>query len=295
MNFSSTRPRLQDKPLNVSTSTEALEVSKCNWIAEPQQLITAGGKDVTSHKAIVRTDTGSVIGIVGKDWTPIQNAEAFAFFDTIVKEKGMQYIKAKEIDGGRRVFLQARLSQGEVRRGDIVENRLTLINGFDGSTSFTVRMTPMRLVCLNGLLSADKAHTISVRIRHTKSASERYEQALMVFAAAQTSFQSFLDSAKTLTQVILDKEMVRRFLNSCFDDPNNESTRIRNQKNQAYILSQKGAGNGQGTMWDLYNGVTEYVDHYRTKNAEKAEVSSLFGSGASLKERAFEAALIGVR
>jgi hypothetical protein len=50
-------------------------------------------------------------------------------------------------------------------------------------------------------------------------------------------------------------------------------------------------------MWDLYNGVTDYVDHLRTKDQDKAEVSALFGSGARIIETAFSAALaeIGVR
>lgn len=292
-----TRARMNDATLSVSSSLEALEHAKCCWIAEPQQLITAAGKDVESHKAMVRSDTGAIIGIVGKDWTPIQNAEAFAFFDTIVKEKGMSYIKAKEIDGGSKVFLQAKVSTGEVRKGDIVENRLTLVNAFNGSSSFMIRMTPMRLVCTNGLLSADKAHSIHVRIRHTRSAKERYEQALMIFAGAQKAFQTFLDASRALTQKMVDKEMVRRFLNSTFGDENNESARIRNQKNDSFILSQAGAGNGQGTLWDLYNGVTDFVDHARSKNPEQAEVSALFGSGSHIKERAFSAALaeIGVR
>jgi hypothetical protein len=53
-----------------------------------------------------------------------------------------------------------------------------------------------------------------------------------------------------------------------------------------------GVGNIGDTAWDLYNGVTEHVDlRNSTAEEDKRINSALFGSGATLKSKAFDAAL----
>ena len=42
-------------------------------------------------------------------------------------------------------------------------------------------------------------------------------------------------------------------------------------------------------IWDLYNGVTEYVD--RHKQSLSAWNSSMYGDGAKFKQKAFDAIL----
>jgi len=55
-------------------------------------------------------------------------------------------------------------------------------------------------------------------------------------------------------------------------------------------LFTHGQGNGQNTVWDLYNGYTEWVDHYRQSDDDKRLVSSTIGTGVGLKEKAFKVA-----
>ena len=41
-------------------------------------------KPVNNHFATIRTDTNDVLGIVGNRYSPIQNKDAFTFFDALV-------------------------------------------------------------------------------------------------------------------------------------------------------------------------------------------------------------------
>ena len=77
------------------------------------------------------------------------------------------------------------------------------------------------------------------------------------------------------------------------------STQKENQKNKLLYLFDYGQGQKTGnknSLWKAYNAVTEFVDHERTvKNIDKDSSNKLssiwFGSGAKLKEKAYNEAL----
>ena len=53
---------------------------------EKQDMVTTGGSKVKSKQALVRKSDGSVLDVVGKGWNPVQNAEAFNFFEEYVRK-----------------------------------------------------------------------------------------------------------------------------------------------------------------------------------------------------------------
>ena len=94
-------------------------------------------------------------------------------------------------------------------------------------------------------------------------------------------------------------------LNKYFDnvlginDDKETSTRKTNIKEELVTLFDTGKGQklgNQHSLWKAYNAVTEYVDHYRTvKNLKEDGTNKLssiwFGSGAKLKEKAYDEAV----
>src|SRR5690606_33289784 len=87
------------------------------------------------------------------------------------------------------------------------------------------------------------------------------------------------------------------------EDKNN--TRMQNIREQIITLFD-GQGLGmdmnQHSVWNAYNAITEYVDHHRTirvsgdYSKEEARLDSLwFGSGAQIKQKAWDAALAFVK
>jgi len=281
---------------NFETANEALEKAGLNWIAEEHELVTGGFKTVPNHKAIVRSDKQEVIGVVGRRYQPIQNTDAFSFFDTICQEHGARYTRAEAIKGGSKILLQAQFGDDfEIRPGDSCKARINLLNSHDGSGSFYAYYTAFRLVCSNGLHAWRKDAQHQVRLRHSSGIQLKIQDAFRVFGLGVSFFADFKERSQYLANKILDKAKVERFLDEVIGSAKREgrgdSTRILNRRIKVENLFENGKGNGGGTAWDLYNGLTEFVDHFSQGDERKRFESSVCGSGANLKAKAFDAAL----
>lgn len=73
-----------------------------NWSAK--ELLT-----IPDRFATVRKDTKQVLGIVSDKYQPIQNVEAFDFFDSIVGEGKAIYHTAGAFGVGERIWILARI------------------------------------------------------------------------------------------------------------------------------------------------------------------------------------------
>ena len=71
------------------------------------------------------------------------------------------------------------------------------------------------------------------------------------------------------------------------ETPEAISTRTRNQMDTVGDLFINGVGNRGLNNWDMLNAVTEFVDHKRSKDADKRLDSAWFGGGAELKQKAW--------
>jgi len=279
-------------PDNLTSIDEVLEATNMMWIAEQHELITGSGINVPNHKAIVRADNKAVLGIVGQNYQPVQNTTAFAFLDTLVQKNKAVYENVFEVDNGSRMIVQAKLDNDfDVRAGDTVASYITMMNSFDGSTPFKVFFTPIRLFCTNQLTRAWRSKADSITIKHTANVEAKADEAFKVLCAAQKYFEQFKVQSIIMAQKILDKKMVENFISSIFNEEEKRSTKTYNIIDEVLELSENGKGNNGNTVWDLYNGVTEYVDWYRGKDDDKRIASALLGSGNALKDKAWVAAV----
>ncbi len=154
---------IQDYP----TSAQAIDFAGLNYKVEKRPLYTLDNINydlsiamaepvepqlsVPNYFANVRTDTEQVLGVVGKDYQIVQNADAFSFFDSIVgKNNGIRYETAGALGKGERIFITAKLPEYiKVGRDDLIEQYIFLTTTHDGSGSISAAFTPVRVVCQN--------------------------------------------------------------------------------------------------------------------------------------------------
>jgi len=132
------------------TSEKALEKSGLDWLVGQQPIYTARGQLIPNYKANVRDKDNSILGVVSDRYQIVQNHEAFSFTDALLGE-GVKFETAGSLQGGRRIWLLAKLPEKYIINGERVEPYLVFSNSHDGSAAITVAMTPIRVVCSNTL------------------------------------------------------------------------------------------------------------------------------------------------
>lgn len=280
---------------DVKTAEEALDKSESNWTAELVPMVTEGFGDIPAgikipdNKAVIRSDNKAVIGLVGDRYTPLQPAFAYGWFDTICSAHDASYTGAYVIDNGRKVILEASINGAtEIRKGDEVVRKIQLINTFDGSYPFMAIFTVWRKICKNGLWGWAKDN--KCKVHHTKNGEVRAGEAIRILAAGIEYFTKFEETCKALAQKTLDAKMVDAFIKECFESKEGKENGTRKQNLIDKVLEcyEAGKGTGQGTAWDLYNGYVEWIDHYRSADAETRLANSVLGA-TYMKEEAWKA------
>ncbi|WP_337175419.1 DUF932 domain-containing protein [Paludisphaera sp.] len=289
-----------------ATAREAIVAANLDYEAALADLATTAGIPVNGKKAVVRTDTDDVLGVVGDRYRPIQNAEAFAFLDAIVADGGLRYHTAGALRRGGKIWLLAKLP-GQIRvrfSDDVSEKYLLLTNSHDGSSCLRVFFTSIRVVCANTLAAANrKGRGEGISIRHEGNLVCKIRRARDVLGIAARYFDDLEGRFDLMARHYPTFAQVSAYYKSLVPDPEDAHPgRAQNTRDELFRLYEQGKGQDipqiRGTTWAAFNAVTEYTDHYRpTRGKEDFDRaagrldSAWFGSGSRLKQRAFELAL----
>lgn len=288
---------VQDAP----SIKEALKLSGLDWhvTQEPISLLNSDNS-IPSHKAIMRETDGSVLGVVGKDWTPVQNKDAFDFFDNVIDDGTCKLEAAGSLRNGKRVWVLAKIagSEAAVKGSDFVQMYLLLHNSHDGSCAVGVQFTPTRVVCMNTLsLAMNEAEAnkfAAVKIYHRKNVHLALELTKKAISISQQTFAYTIEQYRTLAAKGLPVDGLRKYVVDVFGNENEKDKEPRCYKHieRAYY---EGAGNDlpgvRGTYWGAYNAVTDFITHERGRSQETRLEAGWFGSGAALTQKALEVAL----
>ncbi len=283
---------------NPVTAREAIEAAGLDYTVVKKPLTEVielnHSANVSDRWATVRTDTGDVLGIVGDSYEPVQNRDAFTFFNYLVENDKAIYETAGILGRGERIWILAKLPGFiKVHGKDIVNKYLLLSNSHDGSSLVQVKLTPIRVVC-NNTLTAALQGAGEVNIPHTSSATANMEQALSLLGLSNSLYEQ-LDA--TLNRMALTKITDRQLLDyvkalvpdNDEEEDNAQPLQIRKGFLDLYESGQ-GADLSRGTLWGAFNCVTEYTDHKMEGDPTTRLASIWFGRGEHLKLKAFRLA-----
>ena len=306
--------QLSDRQL---TAQEAIKEALLNWEVEQVPVYHRNPVDeelmeVPDQFLVRRTDNYNPLAIMSARYTPIQNLEAFSFFDEIIGSGRACWDTAGSLQGGRKVFMQAELEGSlflDSNPEDKTVKKVLFFTSHDGSKALTGMITPIRVVCQNTLNMALSNHSNCFKIYHRKNYSEKKNEAAKVLGFANAFYDDLQLVMNKLAAEEVTKTYVEGFVNALVPAELNPetgriSTRTSNRRNDIASLFTSGKGNNGRTKWDLFNAVTEFVDHHQggrltesRKNRSDEGVSieaearferAILGAGARMKQQAMD-------
>lgn len=208
------------------SSAEAIKLAGLDWAVEQWRLQAWNPNpewegepiDVDERVANVRNDTGAVLGVVGTSYRPLQNAEAFAFMDELRGNGEVKWETAGSLNGGKRVWMLARLPQTvEPVPGDEVKPYALICNGHDGQLAVHLFPTTVRVVCNNTLnLALNQAESKKLTIRHSQSLKGRVEEARRCLGIVSNRVEAFGEQAQALARRQVSDAEVHTLYESLF-------------------------------------------------------------------------------
>lgn len=299
-----------DKP---ATAKEAMAAAQLNWKVEKTPLFIQTGEGgytkIENKFVILKAKIGTkkdstAFGVVGRDYTPLQNTEAFEFLDPIVGKGAAIYHTAGALGDGERIWVLAKLPSDIRVVGDDITNKFLLLsNSHDGMSSVQIKFTPIRVVCENTLTMA-LSRGPTIRVAHTKDVKERLHHADRMLGIINKRFDGIQDVFQRMVKISMDRQKRNEYISEVFPEPTPSADeekflkarrRVLDFRNLGLHLFENAKGNDmtkvKGTLWAAYNGITELVDHWKPLKSSPTSLESVwFGPGYLTKARAFKIA-----
>lgn len=224
-----------------------------------------------------------VLGDVGRYYQIVQNEDLEEFLDVLVEESGAVFVRAGELEDGRKAFITLRLPGTiKVGRVDEVDIYLTLVTSHDGDSSTYLLVTPVRRVGQGTLNLAFQKHSNSFKVdRMNGNHGELVKQAADALEFAFDYMEAFQEEANRLIGSPMSQAHFERLIEKNLGAPRgsaaNTVTRTQNKLDKmAELFAESFTREGVAeTAWAGLNALAEWNDHYSPVRVPAAEEDDL--------------------
>tara|TARA_R110000868_G_scaffold299343_1_gene559645 strand:- start:5741 stop:6715 length:975 start_codon:yes stop_codon:yes gene_type:complete len=288
---------------NDLTPGQIMAKAGLDWEVEKKPLCywTKAGRmeTVPGKQALIRSSDNKLLDVVGDDWNPVQNQEAFEFFSEYVLAGDMEMHTAGSLKGGKNVFALAKVKESFTILGnDQVDSYLLFSNPHQYGKAIDVRFTPIRVVCNNTLtfsLNSSSKNFVKVGHRSVFDADMVKQQ----MGIAHEKFAKYKEMAEFLASKKFSVNSLIQYYNDVFPYTHKANLAVQKaddlsktaKEAMAVLHTQPGAEFGAGTWWQALNSVTYLTDHKMGRSADTRMESAWFGINQSRKLRAVNKAV----
>lgn len=320
------------------TPEEMMKAASLDWTVSRRPIYTtqepmAFGAHTADDATLLCADDGFMLlrdsdnarlGYCGKKYVPIQNADAFQFFDKFVKAGNMTMETAGSLRGGKLIWALAKMDKAfKLPGNDEVTGNILLTHPHIYGQSLTIQFTPIRVVCMNTLMMAlHQAGDSGYRMPHIAefddTAMKAAEEALGLSDARLKEFEekaeflaskSYTDKTlKSYLTELLDKPNFDGFIKKALQTSNDndkmtdivanlefELQQVRPMVGRAYQAVMTSPGHdlksANGTWWGALNGMTYLYDHQLGRQKDPTLHSNWFGPNKRVKQKALDKAI----
>lgn len=287
---------------------DMLKKAKLNWTLEKRPLHyyvddtgkTKDEKEVNDYFALVRSSDNRCLDVVGRQYTPVQNEQAFEFFNEFVRAGKAKMETAGSLRGGRYVWGLANLqSSFKLEGNDEVKGYLLVASPHEAGKALIIKFTTVRVVCNNTLTLALKRSGNEFRMAHRVIFDDKVrERAKEVLGIARDQMSEFEQNARKIKKLKLKEDQIIEVLANVYQ-PEDTLKYILEDKDKNLSPSMKrvldvmknAPGADPGNGWGVLNAVTYYADHVASRTADKRMLNAWFGKTANHKQMVLESLL----
>lgn len=274
-----TRSYKELMPDTWSTHIDKSMIIRDNPFYDPEQAKLLGDK--YSQKPI------NLLGDASDKYATMQNEELFDFG----AQFSQRWETAGSIKNGTVVFgtlaLETEMVIDEQGANDVIKQYLMLSTSHNGTLAVIVGVTPVRVVCQNTLSVALPGLASKIKLRHTKTMSERLEAAHASAKFALKYSEKFESDAKELFETPVSDQKFWDIVNVLEPKPDELKkgalTKWTMKTDEIMALWKgKTQENIAGTGWAAFNALTE--DHQWNRKVYDNQIENFFVAGSGLDD-----------
>lgn len=243
-----------------------------------------GYEKISNRRAVVRTKEETVLGVVGEEFTPVQDIDIIDMMEVLRREGLTAFETAGLLRDGSRFFMMLHIPNGTLKlktpngKEDVICNYLGVSHAHDGTLALEFTPTNVRVVCANTLAAASaeaSRNRVSFYIKHTTNADARIKAAIGAYKQVIQFNSRFAQLAEQLVATPFGAQETRKLLENLFPSKDEKDVpgATLKQRFEVSNLILTGAGHEHlgivGTAWGAYNAVCEYLDWNRPTRGDK--------------------------
>lgn len=284
------------KVIDDLTPDQMLDKAGLNWTVDkyPTFVEVNGEKIPTAEQALVRSSDNKILSVVSDDWHPVQNQQAFEFFNDFVMAGDMKMDTAGSLKEGKNVWALAKVNESfEILGGDKVDSYLLFSNPHEYGKSIDIRFTAIRVVCNNTLTMAlGTSSDLVVRLNHRRAFDA--DMVKKTLGIAHNKMSTYKEAAEFLSTKRYNNDTLHSYLNDLFPSLSKENKDVMSRPAETVLSvvdTQPGAEFAPGSWWNIFNAVTFAADHVLGHTNESRIQSSWYGQNRQRKITALNKAI----
>lgn len=249
------------------------------------------GMDIDDHYALLRSDTGLCLDVVGNRYEPVNNAQAFSLFKDFLSAGDMKLETAGCFKEGRYVWGLAKLKHEIDLSGDKSVGYMLLSCPHVQGMSLVMKLITKRITCWNSYQAALREDTPSIKMTHKASFAGFESVARRTIEGFNDSFAEYGAESQKLLSLQMSFDEALPILENVYQFPKDykeKRSKVFIELEDAYLKNPKNDDAPKNTAFDIFNGVTYYHTHLQGRLGSEGRLFNQFlGQGALQSRKVF--------
>lgn len=287
-----------EKIVDAKSYDDVLAQAGLNWTVSAHPVYTeVNGKqiEVPGSNIIVREADEKPLGIVSDKYKIVNNADAFAFTESIFNSKEIEFVRGGSYRGGSSTWLEAKITGEYSILGDDVDCYLIFMNSHDGTGSVKCMIVPERIACSNALNIPLRDQSRHWRCVHSGDPMKKIDEAREILLAGSSYMNALNRECEMLQSIKISDSQVMQFINRLF--PINDEMSDKQKENQesrrgqllSVFLSKEDLFEFGSTGYKFISAVADYADHNVGRNTKNSNINRYMyiANGSALVDQAY--------